>query len=83
MLCPVADQQQVGHGLRQPEESQPRGGPGDGQAEGQAFGEAGVLHGGSAGARQQLLLTRLQKSQKVYLNMKEVFSGSLNYYFIN
>lgn len=69
MLCPVADQQQVGHGLRQPGESQPRGGPGDGQAEGQAFGEAGVLHGGSAGAWQKLLLTQLQKSQKVYLNM--------------
>lgn len=60
LLCPVADQQQVGHGLRQPGESQPRGGPGDGQAEGQASGEAGVVHGGSAGAQQQLLLIQSQ-----------------------
>lgn len=57
MLRNVTDQQPGGDGLRQRGEGQPRRGPGDGEAEGRTAGEAGVDHGGSAGAGQQRLLT--------------------------
>lgn len=57
MLRPVTDQQPGGDGLRQRAEGQPRRGSGDREAEGRTAGEAGVDHGGSAGAGQQLLLT--------------------------
>lgn len=59
MLRPVVDQQPCSDGLRQPGESQPRGGPGDCEAACQTVGESGVQSSGSAEAGQLSLIVTL------------------------